>query len=145
MKQLNQFIQEKLKVNSNSKVNTKRDLTNVDYEFVDNSLYFETSTQEKRCYHLINLKKAKNDYQSLLKTKEVTKLLRYWFVCIGRNGWLEGAKALRGELITRGFSEDELDAYILSKYNRYKGFNDIESNFEEYLDDVHVKYKKHEK
>lgn len=141
MIQLTEFILEKLHV---SKYKKERDLSDIDYEFVSNSLYFDDPSQEKKCYHLIQLKKSRNDYKSLVSTKEDTKLLRYWFASICRD-WLKGAIEFRKELIKRGFKEDELDAYIISRYHKYNGFNDLEKNFEEYLDYYNVKYDKNEK
>jgi hypothetical protein len=143
MKALQLYISEGIKLNANSKVNSLRDLSDVDYEFVSNTLYFNTSKEEKKYDNEVKKRKAENNINALKKAKLAHELLRYWYLCI-TNGWISGAKELRNEFVNRGsFEEDELDAYILSKYNKKKGFLDTMKNFEAYLDSVHVKYDKH--
>ena len=148
MKNLINCIKEGLKITSKTKVDTeKRDLSNVDFEFITNTLYFD-SIKERTKY----IKKM-GDYQNkgkspsyFNKEKSSNELLRYWYSAI-MAGWIDCSIEIRNELNRRvSASEDEifadeLDAYILDKYKNNSAFTDEEKlNIEKYLRALNVKY-----
>ena len=144
MKQLNQYIQEKLHVSNYKKDNNLRDVSNCSFENLDMKLYFKTAQEEKKYNYFIKSSKNKKD-ADFLKDTELRKLLVYWYLSI-TNGWLIGSIELKKEIIKRRlFDEDELDAYVLSRYKKLYGFEETEKNIEEYLDYYNVKYDKNEK
>lgn len=147
MKNLIDCIKEGLKINSKTKVDTnKRDLSDVDFEFITNTLYFN-SIKERTKY----IKKMK-DYQNkdkspsyFNKEKSSDELLRYWYSAI-IGGWIDCSIEIRNELnhrVSAGEDEifaDELDAYILDKYKNNSAFTDEEKlNIEKYLRILNVK------
>lgn len=147
MNTLNNFIIEKLKINSNSKVNALRDLSAVDYKNVDNGLFFNTYNEMKTYQHYI--KKFKIKPQTLQYIQDFFKknikserdLLIYWYLSITEEGLIELASFLKQKLIERwGYSEDELDAYILSRYKRLNGFNNTQENIKKYFKQYNIKY-----
>ena len=144
MKQLSEFIFEKLHISKYKKSNNLRNISNCSFTNLDMKLWFESSKEEKKYNNLIKARKNKNDVGSL-KNAELRKLLVYWYLSI-TNGWLKGSIELKEEIIRRNlFDEDELDAYLLSKYKKCSGFEETEKNMEEYLDYYNVKYDKNEK
>lgn len=144
MKQLSEFIFEKLHINKYKKSNNLRNISNCSFANLDMKLWFESAKEEKKYNNLIKARKNKNDVGSL-KNAELRKLLVYWYLSI-TNGWLKGSIELKDEIIRRNlFDEDELDAYLLSKYKKCSGFEETEKNMEEYLDYYNVKYDKNEK
>ena len=144
MKQLSEFIFEKLHISKYKKSNNLRNISNCSFANLDMKLWFESSKEEKKYNNLIKARKNKNDVGSL-KNAELRKLLVYWYLSI-TNGWLKGSIELKEEIIRRNlFDEDELDAYLLSKYKKCSGFEETEKNMEEYLDYYNVKYDKNEK
>lgn len=146
MKNLIDCIKEGLKITSKTKVDTnKRDLSDVDFEFITNTLYFD-SVKERTKY----IKKMK-DYQNkgkspsyFNKEKSSNELLRYWYSAI-MAGWIDCSIEIRNELNHR-VSEDEifadgLDAYILDKYKNNSPFTDEEIlNMEKYLRVLNIKF-----
>lgn len=144
MKQLNQYIIEKFKLNSKNAKQELRDVSHCSFANLDMKLWFESAKEEKKYNHLIKARKNKNDVGSL-KNAELRNLLVYWYLSI-TNGWLKGSTELKEEIIRRRlFDEDELDAYILSKYKKLYGFEETEKNMEEYLDENNIKYEKNER
>jgi hypothetical protein len=144
MKQLSEFIFEKLHISKYKKSNNLRNISNCSFANLDMKLWFESAKEEKKYNNLIKARKNKNDVGSL-KNAELRKLLVYWYLSI-TNGWLKGSIELKEEIIRRNlFDEDELDAYLLSKYKKCSGFEETEKNMEEYLDYYNVKYDKNEK
>lgn len=144
MIQLTEFILEKLHISKYKKSNNLRNISNCSFANLDMKLWFESSKEEKKYNNLIKARKNKNDVGSL-KNAELRKLLVYWYLSI-TNGWLKGSIELKEEIIRRNlFDEDELDAYLLSKYKKCSGFEETEKNMEEYLDYYNVKYDKNEK
>lgn len=144
MKQLSEFIFEKLHISKYKKSNNLRNISNCSFANLDMKLWFESAKEEKKYNNLIKARKNKGDVESL-KNAELRKLLVYWYLSI-TNGWLKGSIELKEEIIRRKlFDEDELDAYLLSKYKKCSGFEETEKNMEEYLDYYNVKYDKNEK
>ena len=144
MKQLSEFIFEKLHISKYKKSNNLRNISNCSFANLDMKLWFESAKEEKKYNNLIKARKNKGDVESL-KNAELRKLLVYWYLSI-TNGWLKGSIELKEEIIRRNlFDEDELDAYLLSKYKKCSGFEETEKNMEEYLDYYNVKYDKNEK
>ena len=144
MRQLSEFIFEKLHISKYKKSNNLRNISNCSFANLDMKLWFESAKEEKKYNNLIKARKNKNDVGSL-KNAELRKLLVYWYLSI-TNGWLKGSIELKEEIIRRKlFDEDELDAYLLSKYKKCSGFEETEKNMEEYLDYYNVKYDKNEK
>ena len=144
MKQLSEFIFEKLHISKYKKSNNLRNISNCSFANLDMKLWFESAKEEKKYSNLIKARKNKGDVESL-KNAELRKLLVYWYLSI-TNGWLKGSIELKEEIIRRKlFDEDELDAYLLSKYKKCSGFEETEKNMEEYLDYYNVKYDKNEK
>jgi hypothetical protein len=144
MRQLSEFIFEKLHISKYKKSNNLRNISNCSFANLDMKLWFESAKEEKKYNNLIKARKNKNDVGSL-KNAELRKLLVYWYLSI-TNGWLKGSIELKEEIIRRNlFDEDELDAYLLSKYKKCSGFEETEKNMEEYLDYYNVKYDKNEK
>ena len=141
MKQLSEFIFEKLHISKYKKSNNLRNISNCSFANLDMKLWFESAKEEKKYNNLIKARKNKGDVESL-KNAELRKLLVYWYLSI-TNGWLKGSIELKEEIIRRKlFDEDELDAYLLSKYKKCSGFEETEKNMEEYLDYYNVKYDK---
>lgn len=144
MRQLSEFIFEKLHISKYKKSNNLRNISNCSFANLDMKLWFESAKEEKKYNNLIKARKNKGDVESL-KNAELRKLLVYWYLSI-TNGWLKGSIELKEEIIRRKlFDEDELDAYLLSKYKKCSGFEETEKNMEEYLDYYNVKYDKNEK
>lgn len=144
MKQLNQYITEKFKVSSKNIKKKLKDVSNVDYKFLNNSIYFNNAKEERDYDKIVKKRKSKNDYKFLKDTKQFNVLLIYWYLSI-TNGWLEASMELKEEILKRSdIEEDELNAYILSKYKKVSGFKETEKNMEEYLDENNIKYEKNE-
>ena len=128
MKNIKNFILEKLKINHNTKINNSddglRDLSSVS---IPNALHQDLYATPGRESEDIKDKK---------------KLLFRWRAAIELN-WIECAKVFRQGIIDRGYyTGDELDAYILKKYNStYKNsFKNIKDGVEKYLQEYNVKY-----
>jgi len=146
MKKLNLYITEKFKINSKnvSKPELRKYVANCSYENVEMKLSLNSAQEEKDYIKVLKQHKAKNDFNSLKNTKVYRDLLMYWYFSI-TIGWLTGALEFKEEIIKRRyFDADEMDAYVLSRYKRLKGFKETEKNMEEYLDENYVEYKKNE-
>ena len=77
--------------------------------------------------------------------KDRNKLVRRWIIYVVL-GWEEAYQVFRNEIVNRGYyTEDELDKYILDRYNKVKSFSttlakEREQNYKNYLDVNNVKY-----
>ena len=141
MKTINNFIVEKLKINSKSKINTTRYLSKDDVPsgFLQN---FQCKTSE-------DLYDIEKDIDSRKQTpKEIInkitykeQLFCYWYLAV-INGWEEGYDIFRQEIINKGYAtEDELDANVISNYDTFKFTKNIRKNLQNYLDKYDVKIK----
>ena len=137
------FIIEKLKINSKSKVNNisnLRDLSNVSIlHSLFEDLYFKTPSEEHSNLKKMDEYKAKgsNPVRLLNSIKDHKKLIVRWFIAIQMD-WPECARVFRQGIIDRGYyTEDELDAYILKRYNIYKN---RQSNNNRALAEKYLKY-----
>ena len=146
MNTLNNFIIEKLKINSNSKVNELRDLSSVDYKNVDKALFFNTYKEELTYQRYIDKFKKKTQTSQYIQDFFIENinserdLLIYWYLSI-TNGLIELASFLKQKLIDRwSYSEDELDAYVLSRYQKLNGFNYTQENMKKYFKEYNIKY-----
>ena len=146
MNTLNNFIIEKLKINSNSKVNELRDLSSVDYKNVDKALFFNTYKEELTYQRYIDKFKKKTQTSQYIQDFFIENinserdLLIYWYLSI-TNGLIELASFLKQKLIDQwSYSEDELDAYVLSRYQKLNGFNYTQENMKKYFKEYNIKY-----
>lgn len=150
MKSVLKYIQEKLIIKKgNYKGPRELPTTGIDTTEISKIISYQTPAKEKAHYDKMKAYKKKgSDPKRLAKSiKDKTKLINRWYVAIDIN-WIDCAVLFRYEIINRGFAtEDELDVYILNKYNHYnnshynKTFNKafIES-IEEYFDEIGIKY-----
>ena len=148
MKNIKNFILEKLKINHNTKINNSddglRDLSSVS---IPNALHqdlYATPGRESGHYKKMEAyqNKGSKPQRLLQDIKDKKKLLFRWRAAIELN-WIECAKVFRQGIIDRGYyTGDELDAYILKKYNStYKNsFKNIKDGVEKYLQEYNVKY-----
>lgn len=114
----------------------------VDTEEIYQAISCQTRAKEKPHYDKMEAYKKKgSDPKRLAKSiKDKTKLINRWYVAILIN-WIDYAVVFRDEIIDRGYAtEDELDVYILNKYNHYNINKAFIESIEEYLDEVAVKY-----
>lgn len=150
MKNLINYIIEGLKINSQSKVNQKdkktESLKNIDTINVTRSIRmsYRTPAQEESHYNKMEAYKSKgsNPKRLLNSIKDEHKLLMRWKVAISID-WIECAVAFRDEIVKRGyFTEDELDAWALQKYDKYQKIspNSYLDKIKKYLDAIGVDY-----
>lgn len=143
MRQLKEIILEKLKVNSKTKINQKRELdvnTNIDY--LESEIWFKDINEEQKYRHFVKRHKIKNDYKSMIKTSSQRNLITWWYYAVVF-GWEDGYKALKDEIIKRNsYSEDELDLYVLKRYSKLEGFENTLKNMEKYFETYDIKYNK---
>ena len=143
------FITEKLKIGSQSKVNTDeelRDLSNINKKSLS-ELVYKSPAEEDRDWNKAEeyFNKKSNPQRLVNSIKDRTKLIRRWFIYVAL-GWEEAAQIFREEIIKRGYyTEDELDSYILSKYNECKSYTsslakERTENYKNYLERNNVKY-----
>ena len=148
MKTINNFIIEKLKIGSQSKVNTDkglRDLSNVKFKAFW-EISFKTPVVEHNEWTKVQqyFDKKSNPTRLVNSIKDRTKLVRRWWMFVSL-GWEEAGQVFRSEIIKRGYyTEDELDKQILDRYktlkrNSSKLTNTIE-HYEKYLEINNVKY-----
>ena len=146
MNTLNNFIIEKLKISSSSKINRARNVSSVDYKNVDKRLFFNTFKEEM--LYQIHIDKFKKKTQTSQYIQDFfienintqRDLLVYWYLSI-TNGCIELASFLKQKLIERwNYSEDELDAYVLSRYKKLNGFNNTRQNIEKYFKEYNINY-----
>ena len=148
MKQIITFINEKLKIGSQSKVNTDkglRDLSDVKFKAFW-EISFKTQSMEHNEWNKVNeyFKKKSNPQRLVNSIKTRDKLVRRWWMFVSL-GWEEAGQVFRSEIVKRGYyTEDELDKQILNRYenlkrNSSKLTNTIE-HYEKYLEINNVKY-----
>lgn len=142
------FITEKLKIGSQSKVNTDkglRDLSDVKFKAFW-EISFKTPNMEHNEWNKVNeyFKKKSNPQRLVNSIKTRDKLVRRWWMFVSL-GWEEAGQVFRSEIVKRGYyTEDELDKQILNRYeilkrNSSKLTNTIE-HYEKYLEINNVKY-----
>jgi len=148
MKQIITFINEKLKIGSQSKVNTDkglRDLSDVKFKAFW-EISFKTPSMEHNEWNKVDeyFKKKSNPTRLVNSIKDRAKLVRRWWMFVSL-GWEEAGQVFRSEIVKRGYyTEDELDKQILNRYenlkrNSSKLTNTIE-HYEKYLEINNVKY-----
>ena len=147
MKSVLKYIQEKL-VFKKDNYRTARELptSGVDTTEISKTISYQTPAKDKAHYDKMEAYKKKgSDPKRLAKSiKDKTKLISRWRVAILIN-WIDCAVVFRDEIINRGWAtEDELDVFILGKYNNPMGhvYKDARESIEEYLDEINVKYDK---
>jgi len=142
------FITEKLKIGSQSKVNTDkglRDLSDVKFKAFW-EISFKSPSMEHNEWNKVNeyFNKKSNPTRLVNSIKDRGKLVRRWWMFVSL-GWEEAGQVFRSEIVKRGYyTEDELDKQILDRYenlkrNSSKLTNTIE-HYEKYLEINNVKY-----
>ena len=149
MKQIITFINEKLKINSNSKVNTDsglRDLSDIKSKSFWELSYKSTGEESRDWAKAEGYFKKKSKPERLVNSiKDRNKLIRRWYIFVAI-GWEEAYQVFRNEIVNRGYyTEDELDKYILDRYNRVKIVSSTlakerTENYKNYLEVNNVKY-----
>ena len=145
MKSIKEIILEKLKLSKNEIKEPPRDLSNVDFSYINNMIYFKSPSEENSHYMKMEqyFNKKSNPQRLVNSIKDNRKLMIRWYICVSK-GYSDYYPVFKDAIIERtNFDEDQLDAYILSRYKICKGFRKLEENFEEYLDEYNVKYDKH--
>ena len=148
MKQIINYLTEKLKIGSQSKVNTDKDLRDLsdveDGNFFE--LYYKSPSEESRDWAKAEeyFNKKSKPERLVNSIKDRNKLVRRWFIYVMK-GWEDAYQVFRGEIVKRGYyTEDELDKYILNRYNKLKsGSVKMEKtleHYEKYLEMNNVKY-----
>jgi len=141
MKTINNFIVEKLKINSKSKINIIRYLSKDDVP-----INFTKNFSCKNSEDLNNIEKdidsRKQTPQELIdKITYKEQLFCYWYLSV-ICGWEEAYDIFRQEIINKGYAtDDELDASIVSSYNTFKFDKQKSDNMLSYLDKYDVKIK----
>lgn len=147
MKSVFEYIQEKL-VFKKDNYRTARELptSGVDTTEISRTIGTQSPVKEQAHYDKMEAykKKGSNPKRLAKSIKDKTKLINRWYVAIIIN-WIDCAVLFRDEIVDRGYAtEDELDVHILNIYNhnisRYK--ENVKESFEEYLDEINVKYDK---
>lgn len=142
------FITEKLKIGSQSKVNTDkglRDLSDVKFK-----AFWEISFKSPSVEHNEWTKvqqyfdKKSNPTRLVNSIKDRAKLVRRWWMFVSL-GWEEAGQVFRSEIVKRGYyTEDELDKQILDRYENLKRnsskLNNTIEHYEKYLEINNVKY-----
>jgi hypothetical protein len=147
MKSVLKYIQEKLVFKKDS-YRPPRELptSGVDTTEISKTISYQTPAKDKAHYDKMEAYKKKgSDPKRLAKSiKDKTKLISRWHVAILID-WIDCAVVFRDEIINRGYAtEDELDIFILSKYNNPMGYKykDARESIEEYLDEINIKYER---
>ena len=144
MKNLKQFIIEKFRLSRDCLSQKQRDLSNVDFSYINNMIYYKSPSEENSHYMKMDqyFNKKSNPQRLVNSIKDNRKLMIRWYICVSR-GYSDYYPTFKDAIIERTkFTEDQLDAYILSRYKRYKDFEKLKANFEAYLDEYNVKYDK---
>jgi hypothetical protein len=145
MKSVVEYIQEKLIIKKgNYKGPRELPTTGVDTTEISKTIGTQTPAKDKANYDKMEYYKNKgSDPKRLAKSiKDKAKLINRWLIAILKN-WIDCAVVFRDEIIDRGYAtEDELDVFILSKYNNPMGhtYKDARESIEKYLDEINVKY-----
>ena len=144
MKSIKEILLEKLKLSKNEIKEPPRDLSNVDFKKIYSFIYFKSPSEERGHYDKMDqyFNKKSNPQRLVNSIKDTRKLLIRWYICVSR-GYSDYYPVFREDIIQRNiFNEDQLDAYILSRYKRSGGFKQLQENYENYLDEYNVKYDK---
>ena len=144
MKTINNFIVEKLKINSKSKINTTRYLSKDDMPsgFLQN-FQCKNSKDLDKIEKNINLRKQ-TPQEIINKITYKEQLFCYWYLAV-TNGWEEGYDIFRQEIINKEYAtEDELDANIINSFETFKFDKKIRKNLQNYLDKYDIKIKNEE-
>ena len=139
MIKLNTYIQEKFLLDQDYE-EEKRDLSKVNYYNVQKEIDSISWRDSQNHLEKVRYYKDKNSNPQRLvnSIKTKNKLVIRWYLSIMED-WLECAKIFRQAIIDRGyFNADELDAYILKRYNSYFGGTDFKKIFAKYLDEFGV-------
>jgi len=143
------FITEKLKIGSQSKINTDkglRDLSDVeDGHFFE--LHYKSPSEESRDWAKAEeyFNKKSKPERLVNSIKDRNKLVRRWFIYVAL-GWEDAYQVFRSEIVKRSYyTEDELDKYILKRYNSCKNSTgniakQRAENYQKYLEINNVKY-----
>ena len=138
MKQLAQFIQEKLKINSKSKVNTKRRLSlkNLDDSYWQN-FTCRSATDLGVFENDIKYKEDDETPQYFIdKVQYKEQLFCYWYDAISL-GLEEFYDKFRKELINRKYTtEDDLDTCVIDIY--IDGDPEIQKNCKRYFEKYNI-------
>ena len=133
-------LSEALKINSKSKVNTVRYLSNKDIpeHFFDNFTAHENDL-DKFLKDIVDRKKTPEEFIRDIRYKE--QLFIYWFNSV-YEGWKEAYDAFRTEIINKGYAkENELDATAIEMIEFNKNNKEVVNNINDYLDYYNVKIK----
>jgi len=140
MKQLTQYIQEKLHISKYKKEKT-RYLSNKDLprEFWDN---FTTRTSKDLNQFERDIKDKLYDVNTLLKNiKYKEQLFTYWFEAI-QIGWVEAYDVFRKEIINKKYAtEDEIDAASIEVFDLCSDDNE-KQNCLNYMKKYNIEIKK---
>ena len=148
MKQIINYLTEKLKIGSQSKVNTSKDLRDLSDVEVGNffELRYKSPSEERRDWAKAEeyFNKKSKPERLVNSIKDRNKLVRRWFIYVIK-GWEDAYQVFRDEIIKRGYyDEDKLDKYILNRYNMLKNHSSkmekTLENYEKYLEINNVKY-----
>lgn len=145
MKSVVEYIQEKLIIKKgNYKEPRELPTSGVDTTEISKTISYQTPAKDKAHYDKMEAYKKKgSDPKRLAKSiKDKTKLISRWRVAILID-WIDCAVVFRDEIINRGYATaDELDVFILSKYNNPMGhvYKEAREIIEEYLDEIGVKH-----
>ena len=149
MKKLNQFITEKFRLSKDNLNKQQRDVSNTDISKVKQLIRYKTPREENMNWVKMEqyFNKKSNPQRLVNSIKDDRKLLIRWYICV-INGYSDYYPTFREAIVERDIcTEDQLDAYILFKYNSAYGGNSayaksIRERLEEYLDTYDVKYDK---
>lgn len=146
MKSVFNYIQEKLVIKKDNYYTPTRELptSGVDTTEISRTIGTQTPAKDKAHYDKMEAYKKKgSDPKRLAKSiKDKTKLINRWRVAILID-WIDCAVVFRDEIINRGYATaDELDVFILGKYNNPMGhvYKEAREIIEEYLYEIGVKY-----
>jgi len=145
MKSIFNYIQEKLIIKKgNYKEPRELPTSGVDTTEISKTISYQTPAKDKAHYDKMEAYKKKgSDPKRLAKSiKDKTKLISRWRVAILID-WIDCAVVFRDEIINRGYATaDELDVFILGKYNNPMGhvYKEAREIIEEYLDEIGVKH-----
>lgn len=141
MKSINNFIVEKLKINSKSKINITRYLSKdiVPKDFLKNFRCKSAEDVDKIEKDIDSRKQTPQELIDKITYKE--QLFSYWYLSV-IHGWEEAYDIFRQEIINKGYAtDDELDAEMISNCDTFKFDRQKSDNILRYLDKYDVKIK----
>ena len=149
MKNIKNFILEKLKITKDTKINDNtglRDLSSVHvtHGLAIDMMFRSQSDEDKHFKKMEEYKKKGSKPERLLNSiKDKIKLMYRWYIAI-KIDWLECAKVFRQGIIDRGYyNGDELDAFVMHKYEnvlKNSKLPNVKEAVAKYLDEFKVKY-----